>query len=233
MKDLAKPITVEERAARQEKARQLMAANHLDAILLADGTSLEYFAGVHWWGSERLFALVLPAKGRALCVCPAFEEGRAREQLANSPEGKNADVRTWQEDQNPYHVLAQGFRDLNLSTGTLGMEETVRFVFSDAIAKAAPRLKIVSATPVTAGCRMIKSDHELELMRLANQVTLTAYKAAHQTLHEGMTQAATGKTDHGRLRTTGIFRRGRHRDRRKFLIPARLDRSARRFAKAR
>ena len=193
MKDLAKPITVEERAARQEKARQLMAANRLDAILLADGTSLEYFAGVHWWGSERLFALVLPAKGRALCVCPAFEEGRARELLANSPEGKSADVRTWQEDQNPYAVLAQGFKDLNLSAGTLGVEETVRFVFSDAIAKAAPRLKTVSATPVTAGCRMIKSDHELELMRLANQVTWTAYKAAHQAMTEGMSQAQLEK----------------------------------------
>ncbi len=189
MKDLAHPITVDERAARQEKARQLMAANHLDAILLADGTSLDYFAGVHWWGSERFFALVVPAKGRALCVCPAFEEGRARELLANSPEGKNADVRTWQEDQNPYGLLAQGLADLKISTGTLGMEESVRFVFSDAIAKAAPRLKVVSATPVTAGCRMIKSDHELDLMRLANQVTLAAYHAAYQTLHEGMTQA--------------------------------------------
>jgi Xaa-Pro dipeptidase len=189
MKDKARPITVDERAARQEKARQLMAANRLDAILLADGTSLNYFAGVQWWGSERLFALVLPAKGHPLCICPAFEEGRARELLANSPEGKNADVRTWQEDQNPYHLLAQGFTDLKISTGRLGMEESVRFVFSDAIAKAAPRLQIVSATPVTAGCRMIKSPHELELMRLANQVTLTAYRAAHQTLHDGMPQA--------------------------------------------
>ncbi len=189
MKDLATPITVDERAARQEKARQLMAANHLDAILLADGTSLNYFAGVQWWGSERLFAMVLPAKGHAFCVCPAFEEGRARELLANSPEGKTVSVRTWQEDQNPYQLLAQGLKDLNLSTGTLGMEETVRFVFSDGIAKAAPQLKIVSGTPVTAGCRMIKSDHELELMRLANQVTLAAYHSAYQTLHEGMTQA--------------------------------------------
>jgi Xaa-Pro dipeptidase len=188
MKDLAHPITVDERAARQEKARQLMAANHLDAILLADGTALDYFAGVHWWGSERLFALVLPAKGRALCICPGFEEGRAREQLANSPEGKNADVRTWQEDQNPYELLAQGFADLNISTGTLGMEETVRYFFSDAIAKAAPRLKIVGATPVTSGCRMLKSEHELDLMRLANQVTLTAYRAAYYTIHEGMTR---------------------------------------------
>lgn len=193
MKDRAKPITIEERAARQEKARQLMISNHLDAILLADGTSLEYFAGVHWWGSERFFALVLPAEGRALCICPAFEEGRAREQLANSPEGKDADVRTWQEDQNPYQLLAQGFKDLKLSAGTLGMEETVRFVFTDAITKAAPQLKIVSATPVTAGCRMIKSDHELDLMRLANQVTLAAYHAAYQTLHEGMTQSELEK----------------------------------------
>jgi Xaa-Pro dipeptidase len=188
MKDLAKPITVEERATRQEKARQLMAANHLDGILLADGTSLNYFAGVQWWGSERLFALVLPAKGRALCVCPAFEEGRARELLANSPEGKDADVRTWQEDQNPYRVLAQGFKDRNISTGTLGMEETVRFVFSDSIAKAGPQLKIVSATSVTAGCRMIKSERELGLMSLANRVTLAAYHVAYQALHEGMTQ---------------------------------------------
>jgi Xaa-Pro dipeptidase len=189
MKDLARPITVDERAARQEKARHLMAANQLDAILLPDGSSLNYFAGVQWWGSERLFALVLPAKGRALCICPAFEEGRARELLANSPEGKNTDIRTWQEDQNPYQILARGLKDLDISTGKLGLEESVRFVFSDAIAKAAPQLRIVSATPVTAGCRMIKSDHELELMRLANQVTLSAYHAAHQTLHDGMPQA--------------------------------------------
>ena len=147
MKDLARPITIDERAARQEKARQLMGANHIDAVLLMEGTSLNYFAGVQWWGGERLFALVLPAKGRALCVCPAFEEGRARELLANSPEGKNAEVRTWQEDQNPDQLLAQGFKDLNISTGTLGMEETVRFVFSDAIARAAPQPKLVSATP--------------------------------------------------------------------------------------
>jgi len=188
MKDQAKPITAEEHTARQEKARQLMQANHFDALLLMEGTSLDYFAGVRWGGGERLFALVLPAKGRALCVCPAFEEGRAREQLAASPEGNNADVRTWQEDQNPYQLLAQGFNDLGISTGTLGVEERVRFVFSDGIAKACPQLKITSGTPVTAGCRMVKSEHELELMSLANKVTLTAYHAAYQAVREGMTR---------------------------------------------
>jgi Xaa-Pro dipeptidase len=188
MRDQAKPITVEERTARQDKAKQLMKANRLDGLLLMEGTSLRYFTGVDWWGGERLFAVVLTANGRALCVCPAFEEGRARELLANSPKGKSTDVRTWQEDQNPYQLLAEGLKDLGMSTGTLGMEETVRFVFSSEIAKAAPHLKIVSGTAVTAGCRMVKSEHELELMSLANKVTITAYQAAYHALQEGMTQ---------------------------------------------
>ena len=51
MKDQARPIRVEERQARHEKARRLMEANDLDAILLAEGTSLNYFTGIHWWGS--------------------------------------------------------------------------------------------------------------------------------------------------------------------------------------
>jgi Xaa-Pro dipeptidase len=68
------------------------------------------------------------------------------------------------------------------------MEETVRFVFSSGIAKAAHQLKIVSGTPVTAGCRMIKSAHELELMSLANKVAFAAYQAAYHALREGMTR---------------------------------------------
>jgi Xaa-Pro dipeptidase len=35
---------------------------------------------------------------------------------------------------------------------------------------------------------MVKSDHELELMSLANKVTITAYQAAYDALQEGMTQ---------------------------------------------
>ena len=104
----AKPITVEERSTRQEKARGLMRENNLSAILLAQGTSLKYFTGIRWEGGERLFAMVLPAKGDAFYVAPAFEEGRAREQIALAPEGSKPDVRVWQEDENPYTRVAQG-----------------------------------------------------------------------------------------------------------------------------
>jgi len=135
-----------------------------------------------------MFALILPAKGIPFYVCPAFEEGRAREQIANPPDRKDPDVRVWQEDENPYQLIAQGLKERSLSSGKLGMEETVRFVFSDGIGKAAPQVRMVSATQVTARCRMIKSAHELTLMQLANQVTLAAYEAVYRAIKDGMTQ---------------------------------------------
>lgn len=188
MKDQARPISNEERQARQEKARALMESNDLDAILLMEGTSLNYFTGIRWWGGERLFAMVLPAKGTAFYVCPAFEEGRAREQIAKAPEGSQPEVRIWQEDENPYQRIAQGLKDRDILTGKIGLEETVRFVFREGIEKAVPQARLLSATPVTAGCRMIKSRAELDLMQLANNVTLTAYQAVFRALHDGMTQ---------------------------------------------
>ena len=189
MKDQATPISNDERRERQEKARQLMETHHLEAILLMEGTSLDYFTGIRWWGGERMFAMVLPAKGAAFFVCPAFEEGRAREQISKSADSDKADVRIWQEDESPYQRIAQGFEDRGIASGRIGIEETVRYVFSEGMGKAAPLARLTSATPVTAGCRRIKSEHEIALMRLAAKVTLAAYAAAYQALKPGMTNA--------------------------------------------
>jgi Xaa-Pro dipeptidase len=144
---------------------------------------------VSWWNSERLFALILPIDGRPFVVTPAFEEDRTREQLDHGPlAGDVVDVLTWHEDEDPYRLVAQGLRALGRSTGRVGIEETVRFVFSHGVAQATPSLQLASATPVTAGCRGVKTSHELELMRLASKVTLMAYEAAWRALEDGMTQ---------------------------------------------
>jgi Xaa-Pro aminopeptidase len=188
----AKPISVEERRERQERARRLMRDSHLSAIVLMEGTSLNYFTGIRWWGGERLFAMVLPGKGEPLYVCPGFEEGRAREQIAKSPDGDSPDLRIWQEDESPYERVAQGLKDRGIASGDIGIEESVRFVFSDNLRKAAPGATFTSATPVTASCRMIKSPHEIELMRLASKVTLAAFEATYRALKPGMTQHDVG-----------------------------------------
>jgi Xaa-Pro dipeptidase len=189
MRAQAKPITNEERRGRIEKARRLMTEHKIDAIMLTQGTSLIYFTNLRWGGGERLTACIVPAKGDPFFVCPAFEEDRAREQIELGPFGdRTADVRTWNEDESPYDLVARGLKDRGVATGSLGIEETTKFVWSDGVAKAAPQLKIVSATPVVSGCRMIKDAHEIELMRLGAQVTLKAYEAVYRAIQAGMTQ---------------------------------------------
>ena len=188
-KDEARPISTEERRGRIEKARRLMREQSLDAMMLTGGTSLRYYTNMRWGISERLLALVLPVDGSPFVVAPAFEEERAREQIDTGPlVGSGTDIMTWEEDESPYSLLADGLRARGRVAGTLGIEETVRFVFSDEVAKAAPSLTLTSATPVTAGCRGVKDAHEIELMRLASEVTLEAYEAAYLALEEGMTQ---------------------------------------------
>ncbi len=78
--------------------------------------------------------------------------------------------------------------DRGIAGGTIGFEETLKFVFSDNIRKSAAGATFTSATPVTAGCRMIKNAHEIELMRLAAKVTLAAYEATYRSLKAGMTR---------------------------------------------
>src|SRR5881396_1155377 len=171
MASQARPITRDEYLQRQETARRYMHDAGIDAIFLTGGTSLQYFTGAQWGLSERLFAMVLPAKGDLAWVAPAFEKGRALEQIKFGN-----DVRTWQEDENPYQLVASILRDGAIASGRIGIEETVRFAFSDGISRAAPALKLASADSVTARCRRIKSAHEIDLMRLANQITLKAFE---------------------------------------------------------
>ncbi len=188
MRDQATPITVAERQARIEKARNLMRQNSLSAVMLTGGTSLDYFTGMRWGISERLLAVVIPARGNAFLVTPKFEEERALEQAHTGPLGAGTDVLAWEEDESPYDLLAKGLRSRGIATGVLGVEETVRWQFSDGAAHALPQMSLASATPVSAGCRTIKDAHEIALMRLAAKVTLTAYEAAWKSLREGMTQ---------------------------------------------
>jgi Xaa-Pro dipeptidase len=160
------PIADDERRARIEQARRLMVEHDINAIFLESGSSLFYYTGVKWGASERPFGVVIPVRGELSYVCPAFEEERARELIRDS-----TDIRVWQEDESPYRLIAQILRDRGVATGKIGIEERVRFFIYDGIRQAASGAEFVTATPVTAGCRMIKSRAEIALMQRANDVT--------------------------------------------------------------
>lgn len=199
MTDSVVPISMEERKARLAKAQRLMAENKIDAIYIEPGSSMSYFTGMRWGTSERMFALVIPQNGDIAWVCPKFEEERALELIKM---GK--DVRTWEEDESPYRRVVEIIKDRGLNHRRVGIEERVRFFLFDGIRKEAPGIEFVSATPITAGCRMFKSPAELALMQLANDITIVAYKATIETMSEGMSQTEFSNNCTAAFRALGV-----------------------------
>jgi Xaa-Pro dipeptidase len=181
---LPAPIAPAERLARLAKARVLMQRHGLGAILVEPGASLDYFTGVRWSRSERLTAAIIPAVGEPILVTPFFEKPSVAESLSVP-----AEIRTWNEDQEPLRLVADFLRERGLASAVLGMEETNRFFIADRLAAAAPRLAIRNANAVVRGCRMIKSAAELALMQAASDLTIASIREVHRSLRLGMTPA--------------------------------------------
>src|SRR5689334_12120005 len=182
--DAPPPISEAEREQRREKARTLLRQLGFSAMLIEPGANMEYFAGINWGRSERLFAFILPVTGKPVVISPAFEQQRAEDQVSG-----RFDVRVWQEDQNPEELVAQTLSDLGFASGRLAVDPSARtFVFTE-LALARPSMQMGTAAIVVNQCRGVKSAHEVEIMRFANRTTLAAYREAFKSLRVGMTQA--------------------------------------------
>ncbi len=175
-------ISKTERYARIKKAQQIMQQQNIAAIILEPGAAMDYFSGVQWWRSERVTALIIPQEGQVAVVCPYFEEPSIRETLAIGE-----DVRVWQEHESPFERIKEILSDRGLNKGRLGFEHSVRYFVLKGTMELLSNMKDIAAEPVTKGCRIIKSTHELQLMHKANEITLTAYAHVYKSLQIGMT----------------------------------------------
>jgi len=181
---LPPPIGRDERMARLARARALMQANDIGAIIVESGPSLDYFTGVRWGRSERLTGAVIPATGDPIIVTPFFERPSVEESL-----GIPAEVRTWNEDEEPLRLVAGFLRERGIGNARIGMEETNRFFILDRLNQQLPSARVVSANPIVRGCRMIKTAPEIALMQAVSDLTLATIADVHGKLKEGMTPA--------------------------------------------
>ena len=176
------PIGREERLQRIAKARTLMKQNGIGALIVEPGASLDYLTGVQWWRSERLTAAVIPVQGDPIVVTPFFEKPSVEESLKIP-----AEVRVWQEDEEPLKVVAEFLKERGVAGPPVGFEETNRYWILDRLRQQLPDVKVVSANPVVRSQRMLKSPAELALMQAAADITIAAYRDIHPKIREGMT----------------------------------------------
>lgn len=175
----APPIGAAERQQRLDKARHLMAASGAGAFLVGAGASLRYFTGIPWSASERLVAMLLRPDARPILIAPAFELGSLEADLKI-----DADIRLWEEDENPFALVADALREAGQAT--LAIEPGMSFLFVERLRRVAPSLDIVEASPIVDGCRMYKSAAELALLQQAKSMTLEVQRRAALALTPGI-----------------------------------------------
>jgi len=178
-----KPLSPEDYEGRQENARRLMTEHNLDGLFVTGGSDLLYFTSVNWFVSERTFGAVLHRRGKPIWVWPAFELESAKEMIP-----KDNEIRTWDEHESPFKLIAGVMKDLGVASGRLGIAPTTRSFILFGLRQDAATLELVNGAVVTEGCRAIKTEKELAYMDLANKITKLAYKEAFNHLREGMTQ---------------------------------------------
>jgi len=177
------PLTAEDFEERRENARRLMHEHNIDGLLLTGSTNLIYFTNVQWGRSERTFGIVMNRTGNPVWICPAFERERAQERI---PEGH--EIRTWEEHESPFRLIAGIMRDRGASRGRLALGPTIRGFVSYGLKKDAPGLELVDGAVITENCRVIKTEKEIGYMDLANKITKLAYREGFKGLHEGMSR---------------------------------------------
>ena len=168
--------------AKLERVRALMAEEELDALVVRAPDNVLYLT--NFWGMKGYDAVVFPQEGEPTLICLEASAGDAERTAWTT------DVRLFpgydEPDPRPPQrararrsrvEAAQGLRDgsaLELSLGTqasdrmVGEPTTYTRAWFDAWPDAA------DATPLLARARAIKTEQELERMRLANEIAAAA-----------------------------------------------------------
>jgi Xaa-Pro dipeptidase len=176
--DRAAPIAVAERQDRLARAQALTDGIGAQALLVNAGASLRYFSAVPWGQSERLVAMLLVPGRTPIIICPHFEIGTLEADLAIG-----ADIRSWQEDEDPVALVIDALSEAGVRT--VAVDPELPFHFAERL-RQGTSAKLVDATPVISGCRMVKSAAELALMQQAKSMTLQVHAAAARILHPGI-----------------------------------------------
>ena len=175
---------------RIQRARSLMEAQGLDALMLFTGPNLVYFTGMpcHRSGS-RPFIYLLTRRGEPVLIVHDGRQGEAQRFTDVS------DVRTYSRLSHlPLETVLRVIEEKALRRGRIGAElggEMVMDIpFSDFtdLREALPSVQFVDASPLLWRLRMIKSEAEIARVAKACEITAQAYAQTYPAVRAGMSE---------------------------------------------
>ncbi len=182
MSEGVSPVPRQAYGERISKAQALMRESGFRAIYINAGTNLYYFTGTRWNPSERLAGVVIPAEGEVVYIAPEFERETLKDYRVVEGE-----VVCWEEHEDPYALISPIVGNKAGQPLMVGIDESLPFFHFDGMRKSNPDLTFVSGEWVTRGCRILKSDLEIALIKRGMEMTLAVQKAAARILKPGIT----------------------------------------------
>jgi len=147
---------------RIEKLVQIMRENEFDGALISPGANLYYLTGLHLHESgERVTLLVLNSDGEYQLLAPSLYENTIRD----------FPVTFWRDGENPYEKLAWILGELELSSGRILVENTMRSDWLIHVIKLGNRnFEFHPLNLLMRALRMRKDPAEIRLMERAAKV---------------------------------------------------------------
>ncbi|USS40779.1 aminopeptidase P family protein [Thermococcus aggregans] len=157
----------------------LEALEEYDGALITPGSNLYYLTGMAPQATEeRLFLLVVNKNGESVLIAPKLYE--------NEVEWEN--VVFWGDDEDPYEVLERVLSSLNLKSGRILVEDTMRASFLIRIEQLLEGYTFYPLSAVTKEMRMRKGEKEIRLMKKAAEI-------ADKVFYEIINRDLVGKTE--------------------------------------
>lgn len=192
------PMPADEYPNRIARARVLMREHGIDGLIVTDATHYSYFTGhkVASWMRSRPSVFVLPLEGEPALITWSGPGMFAR--LYKQP------FPSWVQDRRIYPEvpfnreprvdwgIADIIKERGLAGGSLaielGREVWLGIAVTDfeLLKEQIPNARFVDSGPVVWGCRMIKSEWEIDCMRQACAIGAKAWQRAFEDLRPGI-----------------------------------------------
>ena len=180
---------------RQKQLSKTLLNNGLKAIAFNPGPDLTYFTGLDFHLMERPVIGVFPGDGLPFIILPQLEQAKLDNlDFEINPFFYNEDQSLWPA------VMKTAFSKAGLLSGKLGViPHCMRLLELRYLEAASPELEIVSAQNLVASLRMIKGNHEIELMQEAARIAECALTATLSAIKPGVTEKEIASKLVGRL----------------------------------
>ena len=159
-----------------------MKESNVDALFAFSGPNIFYFSGARIGPSDRLAVVIIPVEGEVIIIAPGFEGDRIRS------EKLIGEVRTWEEDEDPFLLVSNTFKKIGVSKSRIAIDDTLWFRVYEKMKKASPETTFINGEDIIKKTRWIKSPDEIEFIEKACTFVSKGIELALKELKAGMTE---------------------------------------------